>query len=292
MAKRKDDFTGMTGAEALDRLTSLKGARQLRAVRGFLYTKHSRPKDLPDQLLVLEALSQWPSLSIFDRSFALVASAHKACELVDVERCRALLPRLGAALGEASGLPPRAALRMDRTHLVFSILNVAMNLSLLVGDPVLDDHARRVIAEVEGLDPRRTTGYLYNSSSNILKTLGLALLVHPDRAAALAAQMQRILYIGVRANFAAPVPWSLTRLTLPRRLEAIDVGAAFREFEGTMRRFGRLQALAQNDDPARRAALLHRLADACVGQAQERQKQAMMAAVSRTLAPRWEAPDA
>lgn len=278
------EFRDMTADAVLEALEKLDGRPRRKAAQQLLYKKRARPDDRHAQLRIMSSLAEWDGLNRFDRTYALVASAHKACELVEREAMAGLLPRLEEAYSWAQGLRERNVLRMDGVHLRFSVLNVLINGSLLVRSGACRTHARAALDALDRIDPRRVSPYLYNSSSNIVKTVGLAVVLVPEHLPRRADQVQALLDYGVRLRGTREWLLPLTRRFGARRLADMQAEAAFLEFEESCLRALALRSAARaQDDDARRDALWQ-VAESCVGQYTEAQKSALLDAVQSMTA--------
>lgn len=284
------DFRPMSAAQAQDVLAGLGPRARRKAIQGLIYRKGTRPAALSDQLVLLRALADAPVLRPFDRTYALIACAHKALESVDTDMLSALGPRLDEAWAFAATLPQRDVLRMDGLHMRFSVLNVAINRALLLDDPGLPALCRAAIAALNALVPRRASPYLFNSSSNIIKTVGLALALDPAQIPHMADQVGRLIFLSLKPRHAHEVLEPILRRFGPSRLEDVEPDTPFSEFEETFERYRLLRALKVETDPAHRDAALLALGRSCIGQRTEAQRSALQAALDRALATNRTAP--
>jgi hypothetical protein len=275
------DFTALTAAESLAALERLPRRRARAAMRDLIYRKSSRPRALPEQLALLQALARAPQLDRFAQSYALIACAHKASELVDRPMLAAIDADLQAAFDWAADLPQRNVLRMDGFHLRYSLLNVLIGSALLRGDDAaLAPLTARALDTLDGLAPRRASSYLFNSSSNVVKTVCLAVAFAPERAAPVHQQLRRLISLSLSLVHLHQMAEPLVRRFGLRRLDAVKPASAYTEFEATMKRLFLLEELAASPgDPA----LCRRLARASMARRTEAQEAAMAAALERHL---------
>ena len=277
------DFTVLTAREALARLEALPTRKRRDTARRLIYKKHQRPAGLTEQILLLDALRSEPALAEIDRIYALIAGGHKVCEEVLLDDAAHWLDRFLEAEAQIRAMPIAFGLRKDRTHLVFSALNVALNLDLLTGSRHADRLATWFREEVEGLQLRRMTPYLFNSSSNTVKCAGLVLLSDPDDIAHIATLMRKLLSYGIEIN--NPLHWWIfSRMKAPERLGEVSERAAFGSFLNSVHRLSAIEAAAAATGPEDRRAALHRVAELCVAQATIPQKAALMAQAETRLA--------
>ncbi len=273
-------------AEAVFRALDEMPKRQRNtAVQKLIYKKGQRPVDLTEQTLLLEQLSQDAGLQSIDKIYALIAGSHKVCELVQTDEAEKWSMRLEDALAVARDMPYSFGLRKDRTHLVFSLLNVAMNLDLLAGGHRLGAYSKATFEEVEGLKLHKMTPYLFNSTSNVVKAVGISLLRDPSALNKQTDLMLRLMSFGIEIN--NPSHWRIYRsFQTPKTLAEVKTRAAFESFRNSMRRVDRIEDAAKatkNDRPNR----LRDVAAACLAQSNEAQKAALMASVEVQLAPTW-----
>lgn len=278
------DFTQSTAAETLAALDGLTRRERHKAALRLLYKKRFRPANREAQRALLEAFADWQDLSRFERTYALVAAGHKACELADKAAMAALLPRLEEAYAWALTLPCRNVLRMDGLHMRFSILNVLINGSLLSAPDDAPRHADTALAAFEAIDMRRASPYLFNSTSNIVKTLCLATLLRPETLARRAREAESLLDFAMSLRGWRHALLPLTRRWGPRRLEDRKPHRAFREFEDTMQRFLLLRRAAATDASTKEA--LRQLAESSIAQYTPEQKHALLSALLPRIVPR------
>lgn len=277
------DYSALTGRQALDRLAALPARQRRDTARVLIYKKTRRPAGLAEQIVLLDALRSEPALAEIDRVYALIAGGHKVCEEVMVGEAAHWLDRLLDAEAQIRAMPIVFGLRKDRTHLVFSALNVALNLDLLTGARHADRLAAWFWEETEGLELRRMTPYLFNSSSNTVKCGGLVLLGDPDAGPRIAMLMRKLLSYGVEIN--NPLHWWLfSRFKAPKRLEEVTERAAFGSFCNSMRRLAALETAAAATGPEARRAALREVAELCVAQAKPAQKAALLAEAETRIA--------
>ncbi|MHA6344095.1 hypothetical protein [Roseivivax sp. CAU 1761] len=282
------DFTLLTAAEAAAALAGLGRRDRRKTAQALIYHKRHRPADLREQAALLETLSAEPALLPNDRDYAMIAAAHKASELVDRDLTARLIPALTTILERAMGLPARNALRLDGVHMRFSVLNVLLNGGILTGHPERGAWARRTRDALDGIDPRRVSPYLFNSTSNIVKTVGLSLIVEPEELGRAADQVKALLFYAIRLRYAGNPVFALTRRFGPKRLGDLRFQSAFGKMEDSFVRLDAIQRAAEaNADAGDRVAALARLAEACVAQIRPEQKAAMLAAVESHCAPQW-----
>ncbi len=246
--------------------------------RRFIYKKSIRPKDLAEQLLVLEALEHEATLTSFDHFYAMIAGAHKICEQVDRPRAKERAEKMWLHWPKVRSMPLGYGLRKDRTHLVYSYLNVAMNLDILSGGRRSDQWAEIVLQEVEKLNPRQMTPYLFNSNSNIIKALGLAALSCPEDVDRIHDIALKLVSYGIEIN--NPVFWWVfSRFRAPTHMTNVKPRAGFGSHLNTMRRVFALEEARHSRLGPDRQNALHRVASLCVAQANPVQKQALMSAI-------------
>jgi|GEM_PF-3561528 len=269
------DFTVLTGREALARLADLPMRKRRDTARRLIYKKNQRPAGLDEQIILLDALRSEQALTEIDRFYALIAGGHKVCEEVMVAEAEHWLDRFLEAEAQIRAMPIAFGLRKDRTHLVFSALNVALNLDLLTGARHADRLASWFREEVEGLQLRRMTPYLFNSSSNTVKCAGIVLLGDPDDIARIARLMRKLLSYGTEIN--NPLHWWIfSRFKAPKHLADVSERAAFGSFCNSVHRLTAIEAAAAATGLEARRAALRAVADLCVAQARPAQKAALM----------------
>lgn len=278
-------FLDMSAEAILRSLDEMPKRQRNQAVQKLIYKKGQRPTDLTQQTLLLEHLSQDTRLQTVDRIYSLIAGAHKVCEQVRTEKAEQWSRRLEDALGVAREMPYSFGLRKDRTHLVFSLLNVAINLDLLAGGHRLETYSQATFDEVDGLKLHKMTPYLFNSTSNVVKAVGIALLHDPSALPKQADLMLRLMSFGIEIN--NPSHWRIYRsFQTPATLAEVKTRAAFESFRNSMRRVDRIEDAAKATD-SERPDRLQAVAGACLAQSNEAQKLALLAAVEAILAPAW-----
>lgn len=278
-------FLDMSAEAILRSLDEMPKRQRNQAVQKLIYKKGQRPTDLTQQTLLLEHLSQDTRLQTVDRIYSLIAGAHKVCEQVRTEKAEQWSRRLEDALGVAREMPYSFGLRKDRTHLVFSLLNVAVNLDLLAGGHRLETYSQATFDEVDGLKLHKMTPYLFNSTSNVVKAVGIALLHDPSALPKQADLMLRLMSFGIEIN--NPSHWRIYRsFQTPATLAEVKTRAAFESFRNSMRRVDRIEDAAKATD-SERPDRLRAVAGACLAQSNEAQKLALLAAVEAILAPAW-----
>lgn len=276
------DMSAEAVVKALDAMP--KGERH-KAVQKLIYKKGQRPTDLRQQTLLLDHLSQDAGLQKIDRIYALIAGAHKVCEQVLTDEAEHWSARLEDALITARAMPYSFGLRKDRTHLVFSLLNVALNVDLLAGGTRLAAYAQATFEEVDRLKLHKMTPYLFNSTSNVVKAVGIALLQRPADLPKQTDLMLRLMSFGIEIN--NPVYWRIfRRFQAPRALAQVKTRAAYESFRNSMRRLDRIEEAANAPLPDR-PDRLRAVAEACLAQSNDAQKAALLAAVETHLAPSW-----
>lgn len=270
------DFTSMTADDTLAHLDAMPRRAARRTMRRLIYRKSSRPDDRNEQMALLRSLARAEQLDRFERTYALIACAHKACELVDIAMLASIDPDLHAALDWARTLRQRNVLRMDGFHLRFSVLNVLMSSALLRNSGDLASLAACALDELDRLEPRRASSYLYNSSSNVVKTVCLAVALVPERAEHAHRQLRRLIDLSLGLVHIHQMIEPVTRRFGPRRLEDVPRSGAFAEFEATMKRVFLLEDFSAHPEDAN---LRRRLAKASIGRKTEAQAAALMAAL-------------
>lgn len=274
------DFTSITADDTLARLNAMPRRAARRAMQRLIYRKSSRPADLAQQMALLRALARAEPLDRFGRTYALIACAHKASETVDTDMLDSIDAELHETLDWARALPQRNILRRDGFHLRYSVLNVLIGSALLRDAGDLSALAATALSELDRLSPRRASSYLFNSSSNVVKTVCLAVALAPGNAAHVHQQLRRLIDLSLGLVHVHQMIEPLTRRFGPRRLEAVSPSSAYAEFEATQKRLFLLEDLCRNPQDA---AMRHRLATASVGRKTEAQTAAMMAALDRHL---------
>ncbi|GAA4216413.1 hypothetical protein GGQ68_002606 [Sagittula marina] len=280
MSKTRQDFRDKTAQDCLAALAAMPRKQHLAQARLLIYKKGQRPRDLGEQFDLLDGLTKDPVLTEFDRLYALIAGGHKLSEQVS-PLSSDWLDRMVVALDEVLAMPIGYGLRKDRTHLVFSALNVMMNLDLATGAHQGDRLAQISFDEAAALNLRRMTPYLFNSVCNLVKVVGIALLHRPDAAHQQAERCAKLMSYAIEINNSEHW-WVFSRFKAPRRVDDLSLRAAFGSFRNTMKRLDAIEQAANADAAARRPAF-EAVADLCVGQAQPAQKAALIAAASRVL---------
>ncbi|SDY16811.1 hypothetical protein SAMN05444340_10444 [Citreimonas salinaria] len=278
----------MDAATCLAHLGRLPARARRDGARTLIYKKNRRPAGLREQINLLDALRDEPALTDFDRLYALIAGSHKVCEEVLVEDAHHWLDRLLDAEAQIRAMPIAYGLRRDRTHLVFSAQNVALNLDLLTGAR----HATRlgdwVMHEVETLNLRRMTPYLFNSTSNTVKAAGLVALARPEAVDRIHDLMRRLVSYSIEIN--NPVHWWVfSRFRAPSKLDEVEERAAFGSHCNTILRLRALEDATRAKDADARRAAFEKVADLCVAQATPAQKTALTEAARTVFGDRWTA---
>jgi hypothetical protein len=281
------DFTKMTAEQALEQLNRLGRAKRDKAIRQLIYKKAQRPVSRTEQLRLLEMFHHDDTLARFERTYALVAATHKASESLDTASLNRFLPALSEALAWAKTLPMRKELRKDGLHMRFSILNVLINAAVLLGREDRHAHAEDALACLRDINPRKTTHYTFNSTTNILNTLGVALLVKPSAFADTIDVIRALLYHSIRMKFAGDWPALILPQSLPLRLAEVTPPSNFIKFEESFRKFLSIKSAADLETDTERQALFWEIAKECVSQSTQEQKQAHLDAVSLHLSAHW-----
>ncbi len=270
----KNDFQNSTGADVLSDLKRLSGRKRRTLARTLIYKKNRRPASKDEQIVLLDALRSEEVLTDFDRIYALIAGCHKVCENVDMQAAPVWLDHLLGAEQSIRRMPIGFGLRKDRTHLVFSALNVALNLDLLTGRR----HAGRLcdwfFEELEGLNPRKMTPYLFNTTSNVVKCGGIVALSRPESVAHLAGLLRLLMSYSVEINNAEHW-WFYARFRAPSRVGELTERASFGSYCRSVVRMFALEKAAAESDPVARAALVKEAAYLCVAQATDAQRDAL-----------------
>ncbi len=273
-------YTDQSGRSVLAEFSNMTRRHRREMARRFIYKKGIRPKDLAEQLLVLEALETDEALTSFDHFYALIAGAHKICEQVDMPRAKERAEKMWLYWPNVRSMPVGYGLRKDRTHLVFSYLNVAMNLDILSGGRRSNQWTEIVLQEVEKLNPRQMTPYLFNSNSNVIKALGLAALSCPEDVDRIHDISLKLVSYGIEIN--NPVFWwFFSRFRAPSHMTEVKPRAGFGSHLNTMRRVFALEEARHSRLGPDRQRALHKVADLCVAQANPVQKQALIGAVEK-----------
>lgn len=275
----------MSAEAVLRGLDEMPKRKRIKAAQKLIYKKGQRPSDLTQQTVLLEHLSQDAGLPNIDRIYALIAGSHKVCEQVLTNQAEQWSGRLADALAVARDMPYSFGLRKDRTHLVFSLLNAALNLDFLAGGHRLAAYSKATFEEVDGLKLHKMTPYLFNSTSNVIKAVGISVLQDPNALPKQADLALRLMSFGIEIN--NPIHWRIFRsFQTPATLAEVKTRAAFASFRNTMQRVDRIEDAARaprSDRPDR----LRDVASACLAQSNDAQKAALMAAVEAQLAPTW-----
>ncbi|MGH1416090.1 MAG: hypothetical protein ACRBB0_21565 [Pelagimonas sp.] len=268
-------FTNMDGQSVLAELAKLPNGQRRKTARRLIYKKKQRPSDLGEQLVLLEHLSRDDVLTQFDRYYATIAGAHKICEQTRVDLANSWADKMWADWADVRKMPIAYGLRKDRTHLVFSWINVAMNIDLLRGGKHAGDWADAAFAELDHLNPRQMTPYLFNSNSNIIKVIGIGLLSRPDQLEARFELALSLESYGIEIN--NPIFWWVfSRFRSPERFKDVKLRAAFNSHRNSMRRIDAMeQACNAAGGDAKRAAFLQ-VAKLCVAQATPAQQEALL----------------
>lgn len=281
IAQMNTDFRKRRSDEIVAELKTLSKRKRRKTARALIYKKNQRPEEKSEQIALLAALRGEEALTDFDRSYALIAGAHKVCERVDIESAPAWLNDILGTEAQIRAMPIGFGLRKDRTHLVFSFLNIALNLDLLTGS----HHSIRLgdwfMEELENLNPKRMTPYLFNSTSNIMKCAGIAALSRPAAAGSLALLMRKLISYSIEINNFGHW-WIHSRFRAPSKVSKISERAAFGEHCRTIVRLSALEAAAEQNDAALRAKLLKETAYLCVAQATDQQREALRKMVAQS----------
>lgn len=286
------NFTEMSADEAIAAVQSQSRAQRDKTVRRLLYKKGNRPADRADQLRLLESFANDDGLAPFERTYALVAASHKASELLDTDTLARFIPRLDTCYDWARTLPMRKELRKDGLHLRFSLLNVLVNASLLLDLAQRDRYAATALSAMADINPRKTTHYTFNSTTNILNTVGVALLIRPQAFAENIDIIRGLLFHSLRMKFARDLPAVLLRIGIPATLAEVDPPSNFLKFEESFRKFLAIKRAADATTDVDRAECYRIIAEECVSQSTPAQRAAHLDAVNRLLAPGWNAPPA
>ncbi|ETX27560.1 hypothetical protein [Roseivivax isoporae] len=292
MARDLPDFTGLTADQAIAAVRRQGPAQRQRTVRALLYKKGNRPPDRAIQLRLLESFADDAELGPFERTYALVAAAHKASELGDAGTLAGFVPRLETSFDWARDLPMRQELRKDGLHLRFSILNVLIHAALWLDLDARDTYAGQILQAVAGINPRKTTHYTFNSTTNILNTVGIALLVRPGAMTATLPILRGLLYHSLRMKFARDLPAVMLRLGIPEDIAAVEPPSNFLKFEESFRKYLAIKRAEAAGTDAERVAHCWVIAEECVGQYTPEQKARHIDGIRRNLAPAWSADPA
>lgn len=274
------DFTSMTADQTVAALEAMPARRARPVIRRMIYKKSTRPEDLGEQLRLLQHFARSERLDRFERTYALIACAHKACEVLDLDTLAAIEPDLADAFDWARGLPQRNILRNDGFHMRYSLLNVQINSALLRDSPALPALCTMATDTLDDLVPRFASPYLFNSSTNVAKTVCLAVALGAGDAPRVHGQLRRMISLSLTFTHLHKVTEPLTRRFGLKRLDAYTPPSTYSEFEDTMKRLFLLEDLCQTPADTN---LRRRLARACVIHRTEAQKAAMLAALERHL---------
>jgi hypothetical protein len=276
------DFTSISGREVLDRLSGMPARKRRKVARTLIYKKGRRPVDLDDQIVLLDALRKEPALTDFDQFYALIAGSHKVCEALLHEDAAHWLNMLREAEPQIRKMPISYGLRKDRTHLVFSALNVALNLNLFIEENNGPRLADWFFDELDALNPKRMTPYLFNTTSNVVKCAGLVILRKPDAACETVKLMRRLISYSIEIS--NPIHWWVySRFQSPARLADVTERSAFGSFVNSMKRLDAMEDVATITDAAGQRDALRKVAGLCVAQANPKQKAALLETVDRIL---------
>ncbi|MCT4554503.1 MAG: hypothetical protein N4A53_07440 [Pelagimonas sp.] len=279
-------YKDMTAEAVLQVLAGMPKRTRIKTSQMLIYKKGRRPADLKEQQYLLNKLSDDPTLAEIDRVYALIAGGHKTCELLDLEGAEAWSARLAEVLPQVRAFPYVFGLRRDRTHVVFSLLNVAMNVDLIAGGHRYAEFAQTVLDEVDGLKLRKMTPYLFNSSSNIVKAVGMALLCKPDERARQADLMARLMSYAVEIN--NPIFWYVfSRFTAPASLRQVEIRAAFGSFRNSMQRLTHIEEAAAAD-PADLPLKMRQIAGSCLAQSRPEQHIMLQERVQTLFGDSWQ----
>ncbi len=277
----------MTAEQTFEALEHLGRAERKKAVRQLIYKKGKRPACLTQQLRLMEMFHHDHTLGQFERTYALVAAAHKASETLDTASLVCCRNRLHDRFVWARTLPMRKALRKDGLHMRFSILNVQINSAILLGMEDGTKYAQEALDCLSEIDPRRTTHYSFNSTTNILNTVGLALLVKPEALPDTIDMIRAMLFHSIRMKFAGELSARILPRSLPSHLSMLSPPSHFIKFEESFRKFLTLKSAADITSDRERRGLYWSIAEECVLQSTNEQKQAHLDAVRRHLTHRW-----
>jgi hypothetical protein len=280
-------FTTISGSEALDQLSQMPVRKRRKVARILIYKKGRRPVGLDDQIVLLDALRKEPALTEFDQLYALIAGSHKVCEALLHEDAVRWLNMLLEAEPQIRRMPISYGLRKDRTHLVFSALNVALNLNLFIEENNGPRLADWFFDELNALNPKRMTPYLFNTTSNVVKCAGLVIFRKPDVARETVKLMRRLISYSIEIN--NPIHWWVySRFQSPARLADVAERDAFRSFVNSMKRLDAMEDVATITDAAGQHEALRKVAGLCVAQSNSDQKAALLERVDRILVQRRE----
>ncbi len=279
------EFNAVSGSEALNQLSQMPARKRRKVARILIYKKGRRPVDLDDQIVLLDALRKEPALTDFDQLYALIAGGHKVCEALLYEDAVRWLNMLLEAEPQIRKMPISYGLRKDRTHLVFSALNVALNLNLFIEENNGTRLEDWFFDELDALNPKRMTPYLFNTTSNVVKCAGLVIFRKPDVARETVKLMRRLVSYSIEIN--NPIHWWVySRLQSPARLADVSERNAFRSFVNSMKRLDAMEDVATITDAAGQHDALRKVAGLCVAQSNSDQKAALLEIVDRILVQR------
>lgn len=275
-------FHPETAGQILSKLDKMPKRQRKSAVDQLIFKKRTRPVDIGEQFELLWALSQDGRLTRYDATYALIACSHKACELIDQAALARVMPLLRQALSGSGDLRNELKLRASRTHLVFSLLNVSFNVDLLLGGAHKDELAAHCIDELQALNPRQQTPYLFNTASNLSRCCACAALIQPENLSLIVDLHQRLLSLAIEMN--NPIYWRFYAwFFLSKKLEKVDKRTSFGEFQKAFHRLSTLEQLLVCDAEDARQRLLARVVDLSFSGRNADQRQAIEDAVCKTI---------
>ncbi|MGY9047064.1 hypothetical protein P775_18440 [Puniceibacterium antarcticum] len=281
------DFTKLTADGAYAVISTQGRTKREKTIQNLLYKKGKRPASLAEQLKLLEMFFNDDGLAQFERTYSLVAAAHKASEILDKDALARFLPKLETCFDWACTLPMRKQLRKDGLHMRFSILNVLVNASVMLGLDTRYTYADQAFTALAEVNPRKTTHYTFNSTTNILNTVGVALLIRPEAFGGTARLLRGLLFHSLRMKFAGDLPSVLLRIGVPATLSEVEPPSNFIKFEESFRKFLAIKRAADAASDQEKNTLYWLIAEECVGQHTAEQKAAHLESVRRILAPGW-----
>ncbi|WP_136444111.1 hypothetical protein [Pacificoceanicola onchidii] len=274
-------YKEMSAADILSDLQGRKGSDLEKQVKSLLYKKANRPEDIAEQRALFQGLHTLPGLSRFEQTYALIAATHKASELCLPEAVAANAPALWDCYDWAKGLPGKTELRKDGNHLRFSILYVLMNGGVLTQAKDLPQTAQTVLKALATINPRQTTHYSFNTTTNILNIVGLALLVERDRLPDTVPLLSALMFHALRMKFTHGALKSYFHIGHPEKLSDIEPPSNFVKFEESFRKFLIIKSAAEDPQGLYAPQAFWDVARECVPDWTEAQKQAHLQALAQ-----------
>ena len=146
-------------------------------IRDFLFTKKNRPKNKCIQFEIIEYIYLIEDLSHDLRFYSAIALGHKSIEMLSVEKMCLALKLLNSL--EKNGLDFESSdnFRKDITHATFSLKAIKLFLYLFLSDKESFYKELKIVFNlVKTIDTKSLGNGFFQSSTNIIRTLGLAFL--------------------------------------------------------------------------------------------------------------------